>query len=161
MMDKKLTLKMRLWLQYYLDPSDPKTFGNASAAARAAGYRCSSRISYDNVGAANLKRLSPHIEKWFDEAGLSEVRLKEKLLLLLNAKETKFFQHAGMITDQVEVKALGIQRQALEMAMKMRGMYGKDNQQKYDSTMLAALLGALPVEYANQVRAALLKRIKK
>jgi hypothetical protein len=54
---------------------------------------------------------------------LSDNTLKIKLLKLLEAKETKFFQYQGEVTDQREVEASEIQLKTLDMILKIKGMY--------------------------------------
>ena len=48
---------------------------------------------------------------------------------------------------------------ALERISKHLGLYEKDNRQKYDSAMLTTILSALPTEYAEKVKKALLERV--
>ena len=69
-----------------------------------------------------MKRVRPFLEKWLDDIGLSDTALKTKLAQLLNARETKFFAHEGVVVSEVDVEALHIQTKALELAMKARGM---------------------------------------
>jgi hypothetical protein len=69
-----------------------------------------------------LKRIKPFIEKWLDEIGLSDTAIKTKLVQLLNAKETKFFAHEGVVVSRENVEALHIQTEALKLAMKSKGM---------------------------------------
>lgn len=125
---RKLTLKQSMWLKLFLDESNPKTFLNQTESARQAGYDCDNENSYRQIGSENYAKLDKHIDKWIDEVGLSEERLKRKLKALTEAKETKFFAYEGVVTDQREVEALGIQRQSLEMAMRVKNMFEKDNQ---------------------------------
>ena len=44
----------------------------------------------------------------------------------MNAKETKFFQHEGFVTETVEVPALEVQRKTLDMTLKVKGMNAPD-----------------------------------
>ena len=124
--------KRPIWLKHYLDCNNPGTFLNATASAKAAGYKCKNENSFGVTGADNVRYFKSLIEKWLDEEGLSEAKLKEKLFQLLHAKETRIFSYEGKITDRVEVQALGIQRQTLDMAMKVRGMYKENNMQVAD-----------------------------
>ena len=92
--------------------------------------------SNDNSSRANgcrlYRRLLPIIRGWLDEAGLSEERLKIKLLELLEAKETKFFAHEGNVVTEKEVKAYSIQMEALKTAMKARGMLSEKSAREVD-----------------------------
>jgi len=99
-------------------------FGEANFNASRA-YELAFRTRHESarVGGCNLlKKLYPIIKQWLEDEGLTENRLKFKLLRLLDAKETKFFAHEGKVTDKREVEALGIQVKALELAMKTKGM---------------------------------------
>jgi len=123
---KGLKGKLLLWLAAYLDESNPNTFFNQTGAARAARYKYSTEGGLRAVGAQNYAKLRERIEAWLDEHGLSEARLKKKLFSLTEAKETKFFAHQGKIEDTAEVESLGIQIKALDMALKVKGMYAPE-----------------------------------
>jgi hypothetical protein len=92
--------KRDLWLKYYLDESNPSTFLNKTESARAAGYKASSNDSFRQIGCQNFTLLTEKITKWLDEVGLSEAALKQKLLYLLDARETKFQTLKGLIDDE-------------------------------------------------------------
>ena len=78
------------------------------------------------MGETNYRKFTKEIATWLDEVGLSENALKTKLLNLLDAKETKFFADKGIVTDQRDVEALGIQQRALDMAFKVKGAYAPE-----------------------------------
>lgn len=118
------------WLLHYLDETCSTTFLNASESAKKAGYKAKSDDAFRAIGSSNFTKVADKINSWLDTNGLSEAKLKLKLLQLIDAKETKFFAHEGKITDSVEVDAIETQRRTLDMAMKVRGMYAKDNAQK-------------------------------
>jgi hypothetical protein len=128
---KERVSKLNAWLRAYLDENNPVTFLNKFTSAKAAKYKCKDDDSFAQIGCRNFKKVNDKIEKWFDEVGLSENALKNKLLSLMEAKETKFFAHEGTVTDQRDVDALGIQAKILDMAIKVRGMYAAE---KYDHT---------------------------
>jgi hypothetical protein len=125
----KHATKRDVWLKHYLNDCCPATFINATESAKAAKYKCKDDKSFCSVGNENLRLLEDKISTWLDECGITENRLKIKLLSLLDAKETKFFAHDGIITDQVDVEALGIQRLTLDMGLRVKGLYAKDNAQ--------------------------------
>jgi len=125
-MAKTLSPKQRSWLKHYLDHTNKETFGNASASAKAAGYKCSNQTSFEAVGSQNARKLSPLIEEWLDENALSTTRLKELLAEGLQAFETKFFAHQGEVVTEREVIPWEIRRKYLEMALKIRGMFAPD-----------------------------------
>lgn len=121
----KAVNKMDLWLFHFLNESNKTTFLQRTESARAAGYK-NDEHNLRVVGYKNYIKLSDKIEVWLDEQGLSENKLKEKLLNLLNAKETRFFQKDGIVTDQREVEALETQRRSLDMAFKIKGAYAPE-----------------------------------
>jgi hypothetical protein len=88
----------RAWLKAYLDQGMP-TFLNASASAKAAGYRAKTDDSFRAIGYQNRKKFEPTIAKWLDEHGYSETNLKIKLLRLMEAKETVFQKLRGAVPE--------------------------------------------------------------
>lgn len=145
--------KLDLWLKHYLDQDNPATFLNATASSKAAGYRSSNHgISGQQAARANRRK----ILLWMNKEGLSEEQLKKKLLSLFDATDTKLQTLKGRIDeidptlkplavtaqtkltprgDQYEetetlvsipVKSLEIQRKALDMALKIQGMYAPE-----------------------------------
>ena len=125
----KIQGKQALWFYHYIDATNPDTFLHATNAARAAGYQCKNERSFSSIGHENLKKLEVHIVQWLDEAGLSEVALKTKLLKLLEARETKFFAYQGAVVTEKAVECLDIQIKALDMAFKARGMYAPEKKE--------------------------------
>ena len=121
--------KLNAWLRAYTDQTNPETFLNKTASARAAGYRCTTNESFRSVGYQNFTKLHYRVEKWFDDIGMSDNSLKIKLLKLLEAKETKFFQYQGEVTDQREVEASEIQLKTLDMILKIKGMYAPNKRE--------------------------------
>lgn len=125
-MEQKLTLKQEKWLAHYLDRTNPDTFGNACASAKAAGYQCTSQASYENVGSQNFKRLSQQIEQFFDDNDLSPAKLKQALSGGLQATETKFFAHQGQIVTERETVSWAIRQKYLEMALRVKGLFSAE-----------------------------------
>ncbi len=68
----------------------------------------------------------PHVAQAMRDAlelqGLTDDLLAAKAKSLLNAKETKFFQCEGRVTDEREVDAHGIQLQTLTLIGKWKGL---------------------------------------
>jgi hypothetical protein len=92
-------------------------------AAIEAGYSASSRMTAGQLGSQALESVRRKMPEVLAAHGLTDDTLVQKLGSLLNAKETKFFQKDGKITDSVALEALGIQAQALDMAFNVRGAY--------------------------------------
>ena len=118
--------KQRLWLRNYLNQNDPKTFFNATASAKCSNYQGKDDNSMATIGKINLQKLTPYVDRWLDEHALSDTSLKCKIVDLMQAKETKFFQKDGKVTDQREVEAIEVQRKTLDMALKVKGLYKDD-----------------------------------
>ena len=124
--------KSAVWLFHFLNESCSTTFLNKTESAKRAKYNATSEDSFRAIGCQNFTKLSDKITEWLDEHGLSENALKAKLLSLIEAKETKFFQKDGKVTDTREVEALEVQRRTLDMALKLKGLYAPE---KYEHTM--------------------------
>lgn len=130
---KKLRPNKRLvWLDFYLDASNHKTFLNKTESAVSAKYKAKTRAAFRSIGYENFTKLDSQINAWLKEHGLSEKALSLKLLSLMDAKETKFFstpekdekgKTTGIMIETREVEAIEVQRKALHMAMTSQGMY--------------------------------------
>lgn len=80
-----LTLKQRKWLKHYIET------GNASQAARMAGYQCQKEENFRYIGYQNLTKL--HMETLMEDMGLTNVYLINNLILGLSKSSeysTKF-----------------------------------------------------------------------
>lgn len=120
---------MRKWLKCYLNDTNKDTFGNATASARAAGYKCKSPECFENIGGQNYRKLLPQIEEWIDKNALSNAKLKNLLVEGLQALETKFFAHQGTVVTEKEVIPWEIRRKYLEMALKVKGLFAPEKHQ--------------------------------
>src|SRR5262249_11820938 len=99
----------------------PGQWHNNYRSGRNAGY---SDRNLAQSGHQVLKAIRLRMPELMDEIGLSKRALIEKYLTpLLNAKDTKFFQHNGKVTDQRKVPALSVRADALDMAFRLRGSY--------------------------------------
>lgn len=122
----KLTIRQRKWLDAYLETL------NATEAAKRAGYRCKTEGSFRAVGCQNLTTLNGLIRKWISDVGLSEEKVKLKIIEGLDAKETKFFAHEGKVTDRRDVQAWAIQAKFTEMAAKVLTLFDSDLVQRVE-----------------------------
>lgn len=93
---------------------------NNTQACREAGYK----------SAGATRTIKKRIPDLMQRCGLSDKILLEKLKEKLDAKETKFFQMNGQVTETREVVAHGIQMQALDMSFKLRGAYIKPEEDR-------------------------------
>ena len=71
---------------------------------------------------------------------LTDEALTKKLAQKLEAKETKFFAHQGQVIDTEEVEAHGIQMQALDLALKVKGHLTSKVDLTSDGKSIVALL---------------------
>jgi hypothetical protein len=95
----------------------------AKAAALAAGY---SEKNPRQSGYQALQGLRNKMPGIMEEHGLSDDVLIDKYLLpALDAYETKFFQTAGRITDSRKVIAWRSRVKALDIALKIKGLYAR------------------------------------
>lgn len=91
----------------------------ATQAALKAGYTSKNPAQ---AGYAASKSIRARIQKGLFEAGLTPEGLIHKHLVpALKAKETKFFQHEGMVTDSRDVVAWDIRLRAQQFAAKLGG----------------------------------------
>lgn len=98
-----LSDKERSFLEVYLDPAS-ETFLNAKQAMLLLEPDVSPNAAAAR-GSRATKRLAGHIAQWLEEEGLGDNTLRGKLVRLLDSP-----------SEQTQLKAL-------EMAMKVRGMY--------------------------------------
>jgi len=119
--NRRPTGKLHLWHKHFFDESNPITLLNPTESARLAGYS-----NPKSAGAANMKKYRTTVDH-FSRSALDPDSLKEKVEELMEAQETKFFSHKGVVMDEREVSALSIQTKATEMGLKVAevGGYGK------------------------------------
>jgi len=108
-----LTREQKLVFHFMLSGDSPAT------ACRKAGFKSTNPV----------KTIAKKIPDLMKRVGLTDEILLKKLKSLLDAKETKFFQFQGGVTETREVEALGIQQSSLDMAFKLRGAYVRDAEQ--------------------------------
>lgn len=133
-----------VWLKAFLNEGAP-TFLNATASAIHAGYKGNSRHSFQQIGFRNRVKFGPLIGEWLDDHGYSDNQLKIRVLDLMNAKETVFQRMRGTVDQamlpeghrvaaiteedtllEIDVAALGVQLKALELALRVKGLFAAD-----------------------------------
>ena len=115
-----MTLKERRWLDAYLET------GNATEAARRAGYSSSSEEALRTAGSRNLKKMTLSINETLDRMGLTEVALVKRLQAGLEATAVVTAKWEGKITDEREYPDWAARLGYLDMAFRLRGMYPSD-----------------------------------
>ena len=102
---------------------------NATLAYKMAGFKPSNAR---HGGCLLCKKLSPIIQQWLEDAGLSDNQLKMKILEKLDAKQTKILSHNGVVTQEIEIEDHATQLKALEFAMKMKGMFSEKSSREIE-----------------------------
>lgn len=121
--EKKLTVKQAKWLDLYIE------LGNATEAAMQS-YDCEDRVTAASIGYENLRKLQTN--EIMESMGLTDKRLYSKLDELIEAKRTVSAisgrkANAGTV-DFVDVPDYQTQVKAIDIALKLKAKYPKDNQ---------------------------------
>ena len=134
--EKDIELKERdkLWLGAYLAVGE-SSFFHIGISAKVAGHQCADS-SLSAAGGRHKKKVQHLIDRWLEEEGFDETTLKGKLLGLIDAETTKFFQHEGEVITERNVGDNAARLKALDMAFKIKGSYAAD---KVEVTGLSAL----------------------
>ncbi len=130
----RIMSKLNVWFNYYIDDCNSQTYLNKTESAIAAGYKCRGKYPQDcfcQIGCQNYVKLKDRISKWYDDVGLSENALKNKILELMSVKEKKFFSApikdadgvvTGIYIKEIEVDAIETQRKTLDLGCKVQDM---------------------------------------
>jgi hypothetical protein len=114
---RKLTQRERAFIKQL-----PKNKTVKQAAIKA-GYSPNNPDQSAHQALESIKLKMPEL---MDELGLTDKALiQNHLVPLLNAKETKFFQHNGKVGDSREVIAWGPRTSGLDIAFKLKGRYAE------------------------------------
>ncbi len=89
-------------------------------AGKIAGYSDSSAAE-KACKIANNQQNQRTFNAILDAAGVTDEFLSKRIRELSTAKETKFFAHQGVVIDEREVEALGIQDSIIQFATKVKG----------------------------------------
>lgn len=155
--DGQTMCKRDLWMRHFLDAGGPG-FMNKTESAILAGYDCDphteeGRNAASATGHGNFVARRKEIAEWLEECGLSKAFIFEKLLQLMHAEKVVFFSHQGVVTEQRVMADSQAQLKALDMALKVKGLYAPE---KKDLTVhagdLRGLIAAALEEEKNDVR---------
>jgi len=121
--ERKLTLKQRKFIKYYLES------GNASDAARKAGYALDKQQGYENLTKPYLKQAFVAL---MDKKGLTDDKIATKLMELMEAKKQisaniTYGDADEKTTDFIEVPDNQTQFKATELSMKVKSLIGGEN----------------------------------
>ncbi len=115
MAKQELTLKQRKFIKSYI-----KT-GNLAESAQNAGYNCSQRHGFEEIGYQNLRKLHKKIEDIMLEMGLDNTHLLKKLDEGLDSMIVKIASEKGIITDEKVYIDFPTRAKYLEMGFKLNG----------------------------------------
>jgi hypothetical protein len=93
---------------------------DAVTALVTAGYSKQTALT-NSTQILNNPVIKETFNRLLDKAGLTDDYLAAKIKTLADAKETKFFTDKGIVTDQRDVEALGIQTDITKFAAKVKG----------------------------------------
>ena len=93
------------------------------------------------TGSRKLKELQPAIKDLMEKRGLTDDFLLRTLEEELFAKETKYFQHEGKVTDERTLIAHDARLNALDKAFKLKGSYAA---QKIDGNLHGNITFVVP-----------------
>ncbi|MFA5377108.1 MAG: hypothetical protein WC455_15260 [Dehalococcoidia bacterium] len=74
------------------------------------------------------------------DTGITSESIAKRLKAQLNAKETKFFQHEGVVVETRDVIAWAIRQRATDMALKLMGAYPAEKQKhEFDTPLIVEI----------------------
>ncbi len=117
---QELTLKQRKFIKFYI-----KT-GNLAESAKNAGYNCSQRHGFEEIGYQNLRKLHGKITSIMLEMGLDNTHLLKKLDEGLNSMFVKTASEKGIITDEKAFIDFPTRAKYLEMGFKLNGGFAPE-----------------------------------
>ena len=112
----KLTLKQRKFIQAYVRS------GNATQAAKDAGFRCTTEASYAEMGSRALRKVESRMCEILVEAGLDNAALAQKAYEALNAIVVKPFAREGVVISERSYIDYPTRAKYLEIIAKMKGL---------------------------------------
>lgn len=116
--ERKLTLKERRCIQYYLEghPKHPEIRGNMAQSALKAGYK----YAENGYNLLNLDRFKGLFKTLMDSQGLDDLRLNNKLSDLVDAKHTRVYERKDADPLVVEYENHQVQLGAVTLAHKLK-----------------------------------------
>jgi phage terminase small subunit len=124
-MSKKLTIKQRKFIRAYI-----KT-GNATQAAKDAGYLCKSDEAYSEMGYRLVRNVESKMCEILVEAGIDNSTLAKKIEEGLNAMIVKPFAHEGVVISEPAYIDFSTRAKYLEIVAKIKGLL----KEKIDKTV--------------------------
>ena len=118
----KLTEKQKRWIDYYIET------GNATGAARLAGYRAKSESSLNSIGAQNLIKLKVFIDEKLSAKADARIAKQDEVLRHLTAAmrgeltEDRVLVVEGEVLHVAQGAALRDRNKAAELLAKRYGL---------------------------------------
>jgi phage terminase small subunit len=112
----KLTLKQKKFIKAYL------ATGNATQAAKDAGYQSKSDAGYWDMGYQVLRKLEGSISEIMAQMGLDDAMLAQKALEGLNATVVKPFAKDGIVISEPVYVDYATRAKYLEIIARMKGL---------------------------------------
>lgn len=107
-------------------------------------YKCKNRNSASAIGGQNLRKLGISMAEIFDRKGMDDEALAVALVAKTKAKETKFFQHEGVVVETRQVEAHEIQLKALDIIAVLKGKK-QTREDRENNDNLLVLIGSINV----------------
>jgi len=118
--------KLRKWFNFYCQTL------NQTLSAEKAGYNCSEKSGFHNIGSKNYKKLHKIIVKWLEDEGIGELELKTLLLKGIRGELCTYVRYikkktkTGEKLEKVERIDRVLQQKYIDMGFKMKGLYATD-----------------------------------
>ncbi len=132
--------KLALWLKHFLDETNPNTFLNKTASAKAAKYKGKSEAAFHTIGYENYRKHEPIIQEWLEDNAFSHSALLLKHSELLETHKSVFHKIKGQINGELPE---GVQIIATSNKMAIAGR-GEDAVEYDDGETLLAINVADP-----------------
>lgn len=116
--ERPLTLKQQKWIDAYIANG-----GNATEAARLAGYDSTDYKTLSVIGTENLAKLRPKLEDILDKHGLTLDSAAAATAQALQANTVKTASEKGKITDEREYADYPTRLAAARQVFQLRGAF--------------------------------------
>ena len=134
-MNVKLTLRQRKFIKAYIQT------GNATRAAKDAGYECKTDAAYAEMGSRLVRKVEGTICKIMAEIGLDDAMLAQKALEGLNAIAVEVVKYMGEITGEKTYGDYPTRAKYLEIVAKMKGLLKEKVDKQVSGTVVFRIKG--------------------
>jgi len=131
----KLTLKQRRFIKAYIQT------GNATQAAKDAGYECKTDAAYAEMGSRLVRNVEARMCEILVEGGLDNATLAKKALEGLNAMVVKPFAEHGVVVSEPAYIDYPTRAKYLEIIAKMKGLMKEKVDKKVSGTVTIRIKG--------------------